>query len=242
MSAFPTIVRTLAGVAAIPLLAAQLPDLSSDEIGRRISRTEAARLANLPQYTVVRKYTLHNTHMSDPAEMTVRLTYQKGAGKTFEIVKVKNASGITKHVMEKIISGEADSSHKRNSDLYITTANYDFKLLGTATLNGKPCYVVQLLPKRKSKLLLDGKAYIDSVDFGILRIEGRPSASLSFWVGKPYIVQDFEKVGGFYMASHNQSFSKSHLLGSTTLTIDYSDYDMPALAAERVASHHETVD
>jgi hypothetical protein len=200
---------------------------SDDEIGERITETELQRVANLRDYSVVRKYRLHNSHLKDDAVMTVRLSYIKGSGKTFEVIGLQNAEGMSRKVLERLVQGEEETSRRKSQDdLAITKANYKFHVIAIVNEYGRRCYVVELTPRHKSKYLIQGKAWVDADEFALVRVEGRPAASLSFWVGKPYIVQDFHKVGPFWMASHNRSESQSFLLGSSVLTIDYSNYQV----------------
>jgi hypothetical protein len=134
---------------------------------------------------------------------------------------------MSRKVLERVVQGEAESSRKQSQDeLAVTKANYKFHVTGVEIQGGRRCYMVELTPRHKSKYLVQGKAWVDANEFALMRVEGRPSASLSFWVGKPYIVQTFEKVGPFWMAAHNRSESQSFLLGSSVLTIDYSQYQV----------------
>jgi len=204
--------------------------LSDEEIGDKISEAESQRDNNLLEYSVVRKYVLENTHLKQPAVMTVRLTFQKGQGKSFDVIDLQNAEGMSRRVLEKIVDSEAEASRKEcrqhRDELEVTSVNYRFHVVGSEVRQGRRCYIVMLMPKSKSKYLVQGKAWVDAEDFGIIRIEGRPAANLSFWVGKPYIVQEFHKVGQFWMASRNRSQSQSMLLGSSVLTIEYSGYQV----------------
>jgi hypothetical protein len=233
----PVILTAILATIAVPFWAPRLfagveskaaEALPTDiEIGDRITATELQRLYNLREYEVVRKYKLCNPHLKQDAVMTVRLMYQKGIGKSFEVVDIKNAEGMSRSVLQKLIDSEAESSRRPSQDeLQVSTANYKFHVSGTGIHNSRRCYIVELIPKRKSKYLIQGYAWVDANEFALLRVQGRPSANLSFWVGKPEIVQDFEKVGQFWMAAHNRSESHSTILGSSVLTIDYFDYQV----------------
>lgn len=213
---------------------------SDEEIAAKISDADQQRDSGLNDYSVIRKYNLHNSHLKNDAEMTVRLSYHKGQGKSFEVLDLQNAEGMSKKVLQRLIDSEAEASRERHKDqLDITKANYNFHVTGVESHNGRRCYVVNLIPKRKSKYLVQGKAFVDVEDYGILRVEGRPSASLSFWVGKPYIVLEFHKVGQFWMAAHNRSESQSMVLGASVLTIDYSGYTLNA-GDIKVADNHNS--
>jgi hypothetical protein len=81
--------------------------------------------------------------------------------------------------------------------------------------------------------------------FNLVRLEGRPTASLSFWAGKPFIVQEFKEVSGTWIVAESRSTSKTRLLGTTELTIKYGDrqiLDAPSniAAARAVRSNRQT--
>ncbi|HLJ46643.1 MAG TPA: hypothetical protein VKU01_11580 [Bryobacteraceae bacterium] len=202
--------------------------LPSDEVAAvKITGTETQRLANLREYSVVRTYTLRNSHLGNDVTMTARLSYRREEGKTFEVLTVDGASGVAKKVLERLLQSEAEESHKDTGDEFeITTSNYGFHVVGADVLNGRPCYVVEVTPKRKSKYLLQGKVWADAKEFAVVKIEGHPAASLSMWVGKPHVVQEFQKVGPFWMPSYNRSDSKNFMLGASELTIDYNGYQV----------------
>jgi len=233
----PVILTAMVAILPLPVWAGQALSqkdcksadaLPSDaEIGDKITETELQRLSNLRDYSVVRKYRLRNSHLSNDAVMTVRLIYIKGQGKTFEVLDLQNAEGMSRKVLERVVQGEAESSRKELQDeLAVTNKNYKFHAAGVEMQDNRRCYIVELTPRHKSKYLVQGKAWVDASEFALLRVEGRPSASLSFWVGKPYIVQTFQKVGPFWMAAQNRSESQSFLLGTSVLTIDYSQYQV----------------
>src|SRR5258708_3895385 len=167
--------------------------------------------------------------------MLVRVEYRKGQGKVFQVLASDGAEGISRRVFDKLLAGEAEGSHKNNVDRNLRAQNYGVRLLGQESCEGRRCYVLELVAKAKSKYLLNGKAWIDVEDFAVVRMEGRTAASLSFWVGKPYIVQEFQKVGEFWMASRNASRSETRLLGTSDLTIESSEYVVNGAGSESVA-------
>lgn len=209
--------------------------LTAEQIVHRVGRAEDRRREVLMEYSATRRYLLHNPRMKHDAEMLVRVNYRKGQGKFFQVLASGGAEGISRRVFDKLLTGEAEGSHKNNVDRNLSSQNYEFRLIGWEVREEHRCYVLELTPKTKSKYLLNGKAWIDAEDFAVVRIEGRPSASLSFWVGKPYIVQEFEKVGDFWMASRNVSRSETRLLGTSDLTIESSGYLVNGAGGESVA-------
>jgi len=139
-------------------------------------------------------------------------------------------------VFGKLLDAEVQASRNPEADpTRIVPENYDFKLLGTQELNGRECYLVELKAKKKAKYLLNGKMWVDREDYAVVRLEGRPSANITFWVGKPYIEQNFAKYGGYWLASSNHSVSDSRLLGRTDLTIHYRNYEVNGTGVENIA-------
>jgi hypothetical protein len=201
-----------------------------------VIRADLHRHEDVREYSVMRRYTLTDKRSGKASRMLVRMTYRKGQGKSFQIVDATGAEGLHRRVLQKIVDNEAESSRAGKADQYrINGNNYAIKLIGQEVSEGHPCYLVELTPRRKSKYLLQGKAWIDKEDLAVVRIEGRPTESLSFWVGKPYIIQSFQKVGGYWMASHNTSLSESRLFGTNELTIDYSGYNVNGGTQENLA-------
>ncbi len=209
--------------------------LTADQILDRVSRADDRRREGLLEFTTTRRYLLHNPRMKRDARMLVRVDYRKGQGKSFQILAADGAEGISRRVFDKLLAVEAEGSQKNNVDRNLSAQNYEVQLLGSEVRDERRCYVLELTPKTKSKYLLNGKAWVDAEDFAVVRMEGHPSASLSFWAGKPYIVQEFQKVGDFWMASRNLSHAESRLLGTSELTIESSGYQLNGAGAERVA-------
>jgi hypothetical protein len=63
-------------------------------------------------------------------------------------------------------------------------------------------------------------------DYGVVHVEGRPADSLSFWIGKPVIIQDFAKLSGFWFAVRRYSVINGPLTGPAELTVEYTDYQI----------------
>jgi hypothetical protein len=176
--------------------------------------------------------------MDVPAEMTVRFSFQRGVGKSYEIVSATNASGMSRRVLDRIVESEVEASRSLARDEgRMIPENYDFELLGTDILDGRNCYVLGLHPRKKSRFLIQGKAWVDAKCFGLLKVEGRPAANVSFWVGKPFITQEFQKYGDFWMSCHNRTVSDTFMFGKSELTIEYSQYELNTKDVQSVALH-----
>jgi negative regulator of sigma E activity len=194
----------------------------------QVNEAETRRESDIHKLVSTRRYVMRNKRWEKDAVMDVRMTYESGIGKKFEILAMDNAGGLQKRAFEKILESEVEASKKslEIEDGAITPANYEFTPMGTEIVNGRQCLILQLKPKRKSKYLLDGKAWIDEKEQAIVRVEGRTAHSVSFWIGKPYIAQTFRKVDDVWVSASNRSVSDVKLLGRTELSIDFTEYQI----------------
>lgn len=213
--------------------------ICADDIVAKMNQADETRDRNLRSYTAVRHYTL-NGEKGRRGEMTVRLDYNSTSGKTFHVLAQNGDSGLSRRVFDKVMEAEAETSRKAGDESAITPANYQFRFLGEESRDGRNCYVIQLLPRHKSKYLIDGRAWIDKADYALVRLEGRTAASVSFWVGKPYIVQSFQKVGNYWLAASNDSVANAKLVGRMELTINAAEFSVPGVPNVQVAEKMHT--
>jgi hypothetical protein len=221
--------RILATLLTIGVIgsAASLPrnDSGSDivEVTRKLTDADTARRAGLGSYSVERLYQLESNGGKHVATMRVRLDYSAESGKHFTILDISKADGFRKHAFQKMLEAEVEAE-KISDTTRVNSNNYDFRLLGFESVQGRRCFVLELLPKRKNKYLLNGRAWIDAGDYGLVKLEGRPAASVSFWVGKPTLTQEFQKVENLWLASRNESVTDAKIVGRIRLSIEYGSY------------------
>ena len=195
---------------------------SSDEILVKVGTAIEKGLS--AAYSGVREYRLRNYRFGKEAVVLAQVTYTPDAGKDFTILQ-RSGSPKLIEVVEKLFSSEVEVSKPASfTAVEISPANYWARLRGIDTAGGRVCYVIELTPKRKSKYLIKGTAWIDRESYGLVRIEGTPAASISMWIGTPHISQELTQVGGFWLPLHTGSVSSGFLLGASELEIRYSDY------------------
>ena len=202
-----------------------------------VQEAESRRDSDVRKIVSTRRYVLKNDRWEKDAVMQVRITWESGVGKQFEILSMENAEGLQKRVFHKLIEGEKEASRNdwQMSDTDITAENYSFDLIGTDRVLGRDCLVLKLKPKRNNKYLLEGKAWVDPKERAIIKVEGRTARSVSFWIGKPYIAQEFRKVGDMWMSAVNRSTSDVKLLGKTELCVQFLDYDIKRSGGSAIA-------
>ena len=192
-------------------------------------------------YSAVREYRLHNFRFDKAAFVFVQVTYRPDAGKNYTVLE-RHGSPKLIEIIEKLLSSEVEADRPTKvADHEISTTNYEVCLRGTETMAGRSCYVIDLVPKRKSKYLIRGTAWVDRISYGVVRLDGATSASVSIWVGAPRIKQEFSEIDGIWVPTHTRAVSSGMFLGASELEIRFMDYlvtdldhSVPSRAAETV--------
>jgi hypothetical protein len=192
-----------------------------------IENAQRYREQCLAGLTVTEHYRVKNSHFNDPAMMTVHVTYKRGAGKSYQVVSRSGPGLLQRRVLDRLL--EEESAMSRGAErqrALLSPANYSMELAGSEQVAGRQCYIVNLAPKSRDTHLLKGRAWVDSNTFSLVRIEGRPTASPSFWTGKPLIVRDYIPVQGFWLAEHSRATSEGFFAGHTELDVQYTEYSV----------------
>ncbi|MFL6350649.1 MAG: hypothetical protein ACJ74Z_02190 [Bryobacteraceae bacterium] len=202
-----------------------------DDLIRQIDQAELSRENKLSGYTVSEYYTIQNSHFSNPAEAIIETTYKRGEGKTYKVLSRSGPSLLRNRVLDRLLQEETQMSRgKMHEQAIITSANYDMKLMGKEPVGGIMCDVLQLTPKRKSPYLLRGRLWVDPAKMMVVKIEGKPPTSASFFSGRPQVVREYKHLEGFALAHHSHAVSSSFLFGQSTVDIEYRDYHLIASA------------
>ena len=102
---------------------------------------------------------------------------------------------IVRHlVLDRLMeSGVSTAIGQEHRDSSITPANYRFRVLGEEDLGVRHCFVVEALPRRKDKYLFEGRIWIDSIAFAIVKIGGHPARNPSLWITRADFVREYEQ-------------------------------------------------
>jgi hypothetical protein len=196
---------------------------------QEIDSAVAAREENLLGYTVTEQYRVFRNGESvhPAAEMTVKTTYRKEAGKSYVILTQSGSDLLLKEVLGRILDSERLMTQPANrTQAVLTSANYTMSVAGGETVDGRNCLRVAITPRTVSPYLFKGSIWVDSQDGSIVKLDGIASKSPSILTGASRVSRQYEKINGFSMATHAKAVSDSWLLGRTRIEIDYTGYDM----------------
>ena len=198
-----------------------------DQIVDNLVRRNQERAQALLHSEATRVYRLvyHGFPGDREAEMTVQATYTSPASKEFKVVAQSGSKLIQDRVFKRLLESEKEAAQPAiSAHSQLNRDNYDFELAGYEPSPTGGRYVLQVIPKLKSKYVYRGKVWVDGTDFAVTHIEAEPAQNPSFWTKKNEIHHDYTKVGAFWLPVRNESISYVRLGGRATLTIEYKDY------------------
>jgi hypothetical protein len=220
--AFSVLALTICNVTVL-LKGASTPQ--PQELIAGIEEAQQRRDQRLAGYVAMEHYTLRNSHFKAPAELAAKTFYTRDAGKNYQVLWRKGPEWLHKRVINRIMNDDASLSRKsERPHILLTSANYSMKFQGIRFLRGQRCYAVNIRPKARRFSLIEGTAWFDANDFSLLRIEGKPATSPSFWTGRPFIERDYTVVDGVSLPQRSRATSSGIFAGKSELDIDYSDY------------------
>lgn len=161
--------------------------------------------------------------------MVVDVKYQAPGSKAFTIRSTTGSKAIIDRVFKKLLEAEQEAlgveAQKRSA---LNSHNYDFTMTGYESTPSGSAYVLKVQPRAAGKLLNYGRIWVDAKDFAVVRLEGEPSRSPSFWTKNSEIELVYKKVDDFWLPACSHSITLIRLGGRAELTIEYDDYRITA--------------
>lgn len=198
---------------------------------KKVDAAVKARVDGIEGYTVTEHYAVFRdkdeTHAV--AEMTVKTTYKRETGKSYQILSESGSTLMRSLVLQTILDNEKHVNEPGvREGSWITTANYEMQVKpgGIQKVDGRDCVAIALTPRRKEPYLLLGTLWVDARNGEIVRIEGKGSKSSSVFTGETQMMRQYVDIDGFGEAIHARGVSDSFLFGPTVVTIDYKDYQI----------------
>lgn len=186
---------------------------TSPNVNAIIARMLAAQQENRAHahpFTVKRGYLLLDKKEEPKAQVIANITVQPPDNKQFWIESSSGGSGekVLREILNKETEPPKDAQKKE-----ISPDNYDFQLLGEQALDGRRCYLLGLNPKRDEKDLIRGKIWLDAASYNIVRIEGSPAKTPSWWIRDLYILMNFAEVDGMWLRTFTHAVANVRFKG-----------------------------
>lgn len=187
-------------------------------IVERMQQAEAGISTQAP-YQVTREYSLFSGNKAEPNSQVVAVVdVRPEEGEDYRIEQ-RSGSNRGEDVVKRILDHEVDESvHPAIAQASaLTSDNYDFSYASETVLDGHPCYILQLTPKRKDKNLIAGQAWVDKSSYLVRHIEGELVKSPSWWLKQVKVKITFTDVRGAWTQSDVEALADVRIVGRQTL-------------------------
>ncbi len=209
------------------LVMAQEPSVSAPSLDAILQAVQKAQAATRPNasYQVIREYHLFSVKDSKTdSQVVAEINFRPPS---FRDYTIQSSSGSNRgpQIVRRILDHEVKATSQDNrASSAISSDNYNFSYLGEATLEGRPCYVLALKPKRADETLISGEAWIDKHSFLIRQVQGEVEKTPSWWLKTVRIKLVFADLDGIWVQKSMEATADVRVVGAHTLTSRILDY------------------
>lgn len=221
---------------ALPVRGDEPGTPTADEIVTQMMAKNAKRQSELAGYTSARTYRLdyRGTGGEHHAEILVHAEYLDSGQKRLTVVKESGSKVICERVLRKIVESEQEAAEKANRvQMMLSPANYNIELVGQEPVDGMPAWVLRVSPKVDSKFTYRGLVWVSEDDYAVMRVQGEPAKSPSWWISRASFDWRYERHGEFWLPEKSVAASHVRIGGDARLTIEYGTYRIVAKEEKR---------
>ena len=198
------------------------PAMPLDAILQAMQKAQAAG----PQasYQIIREYRLFGAKDSKAnSEVVAEINFRPPASRGYSI---QSSSGSSRgpQIVRRVLDHEVEVTSKDKGSSPISSDNYSFNYIGEVTLDGQPCYLLGLKPKRTGNDLISGQIWVDKHSFLIREIEGELKKTPSWWLKSVHIKLVFADLQGIWVQKSMEATADVRIVGAHTLTSRILDY------------------
>ena len=233
------VIMAIATWGLLPAMAQSTRAPSTPDLATIVQRVEQAQVdlheVTRP-YQVTREYRFYQGEEKPQPDSNIiaEVTYEPPDDKQFTITDTQGG-GRGQHVVKKVLEHEKEMAG-RWEQAAVSGENYKFSFLGEETLNGRRCFILGLEPRRDSKELIKGRAWIDAGSYRIRQIQGEPSKSPSFWIKKLNVTLSFSDVEGMWLQTAIRAVADVRLFGRNILAERDLSYRVSVQSAAKKSS------
>lgn len=209
------------------------PDLVT--LVRRIVQAELENHNRATAYSVLREYKVFAADAARPrTEVVASINFLPPNVKSYDIEH--STGGMGEKVVRHILDHEVNAARDPRT-MMVNEQNYSFDYNGEETVSGTSCYRLTITPKRDRKELLKATIWVERNGYRIVRLEGDPAKSPSFWVKDVHLVLNFGEVAGMWLQTGTQALAHLRFGGEYKLVSHDLDYDLSRAVAVNAARH-----
>jgi len=137
----------------------------------------------------------------------------------YQIISERGSDTIRSRVLRSILARERELVNNGDAcKAELSPENYEFEEAGR---DADGSHYVQLKPRRRDVLLVDGRMVISPDGGDLLRVEGRLSKNPSFWTSLVNVVRHYARLDGVRVPVATESTAKVRFAGTGQLEVFY---------------------
>jgi hypothetical protein len=208
--------------------ASTIPSIEAIIAGMALARAE--NQARFRSYIVTRDYELFEKEgAKTEAHVIADISFDPPAMKKYTIQKAIG-TGFGETIVRRMLMSEVEIA-KDYASTDFSPENYDFRFILEENTGGQRRYMLELLPKRKDKNLLQGKIWVDAGTYLPQRVEGEPVKTPSWWLRSMHIELSYGEVGGMWLQTALEATATVRILGPHTMVSRDVKYQLSDLVA-----------
>ncbi len=204
----------------------------------RMEQAEQLSRSRVEAYNVTRQYQIASGSEKPSSEVLAKVSFTP-PGQEEYVIERSSGSSRAEKVVRSILEHEAKWAAQAARDGRVRNAvneeNYNFVYLGTAVVEGQPCFVLKITPKHAAEYLVEGRAYVDARRYQIRQIDGMMSKSPSWWLKSVHVTMGFSEVGPMWLQNASRAVADVRIFGEHTLTSKALNFEIEQNVAQNRA-------
>jgi len=213
-------------VAALALTGTALATTTPSAVSSGSSATAASEPTSIPtsvnepplhQYRALRRMHAHSEKLNQEGWMEA-WTELEGRTFRYEIVSERGSESVRNRVLRALLKREQEVIAAGDPDrAELTQNNYSF----AEETAGPGVRYVNIKPKRKDVLLVDGRMVLSEDGRELLRVEGVLAKNPSFWTSLVNVIRHYARLDGVRVPIATESIAKVKIAGLSHLNVEY---------------------
>jgi hypothetical protein len=182
---------------------------------------------HLVEYQLRRRFYAANPRFKQESVLEVKTLFRQPGTFESQILRSEGSELIRERVFNKILEAEKEAGTEKGSqESDIAPENYDFEFIRKQDCDGRPCYNLRIIPKKKDKYSLDGEIWVDAEEGAIVRMKGSPAKRPSLWTFGTQLERRYTRLDGVWLCNAMESTSDIVVAGKSVLRVDYTYLDI----------------
>ena len=186
-----------------------------DPVARFLARTDPP----VTTYRALRRLEARNERFNKAGWMEAWTELDPVHGFRYEVAGTGGSGAVLNKVLRPALEGEreaiAGNAPHRSA---LSLDNYAFTLVERSP----EMDTLRIMPRRKDRMLLDGRILVGAADGDLLSVEGRLSRNPSFWTTRVDVVRRYGRIQGMRVPLSMESVASVRIAGRSTFSMTYS--------------------